>query len=56
MALSSPLRRGILKGASTEELSEIAVKEGMLTLRMDGMVKAKKGITTLEEIVKETAA
>jgi type IV pilus assembly protein PilB len=56
MALSSPLRRGILKGASTEELSEIAVSEGMLTLRMDGMVKAKKGITTLEEIVKETAA
>jgi type IV pilus assembly protein PilB len=56
MALSSPLRRGILKGASTEELREMAVKEGMLTLRMDGMVKVKKGITTLEEVVKETAA
>ncbi|HKR54828.1 MAG TPA: type IV-A pilus assembly ATPase PilB [Gemmatimonadales bacterium] len=56
MALSSPLRRGILKGASTEELQQIAVSEGMLTLRMDGMVKVKKGITTLEEIVKETAA
>jgi len=28
----------------------------MLTLRMDGMVKVKKGITTLEEVVKETAA
>src|SRR5689334_11956803 len=56
MALSSPLRRGILKGASTEELREIAVEEGMLTLRMDGMVKVKKGITTLEEVVKETAA
>lgn len=56
MALSSPLRRGILKGASTEELREIAVSEGMLTLRMDGMVKVKKGITTLEEVVKETAA
>ncbi|MBI1967778.1 MAG: Flp pilus assembly complex ATPase component TadA, partial [Gemmatimonadetes bacterium] len=56
MALSSPLRRGILKGASTEELQQIAVKEGMLTLRMDGMVKVKKGITTLEEVVKESAA
>jgi type IV pilus assembly protein PilB len=56
MALSSPLRRGILKGASTEELRDLAVKEGMLTLRMDGMVKVKKGITTLEEVVKETAA
>jgi type IV pilus assembly protein PilB len=56
MALSSPLRRGILKGGSTEELRDIAVQEGMLTLRMDGMVKVKKGVTTLEEVVKETAA
>jgi len=56
MAVTSALRRGILKGASVEELQQIAVKEGMLTLRMDGMQKVKKGITTLEEIVKETAA
>jgi type IV pilus assembly protein PilB len=56
MALTSPLRREILKGASTEELRDLAVKEGMLTLRMDGMMKVKKGITTLEEVVKETAA
>ena len=56
MALTSPLRREILKGASTEELRDLAVKEGMLTLRMDGMVKVKKGVTTLEEVVKETAA
>jgi type IV pilus assembly protein PilB len=56
MACSSPLRRGILKGASTEELREIAVSEGMLTLRMDGMVKVKKGVTTLDEVIKETAA
>ncbi|HEY6854349.1 MAG TPA: type IV-A pilus assembly ATPase PilB [Gemmatimonadales bacterium] len=56
MALSSALRRGILKGSSTEELRDLAVKEGMLTLRMDGMMKVKKGVTTLEEVVKETAA
>ena len=56
MALSSNLRRQILKGASTEELREAAVSEGMLTLRMDGMVKVKRGVTTLEEVVKETAA
>src|SRR5438034_605995 len=41
---------------STEELREQAVKDGMLTLRMDGMLKVKRGITTLEEVVKETAA
>ncbi len=56
MAMSSALRRMVLKGASTEELREQGVKEGMLTLRMDGMVKIKKGVTTLEEVVKETAA
>jgi type IV pilus assembly protein PilB len=56
MALSSPLRRSILKGGSTEELRDLAVSEGMLTLRMDGMMKVKKGVTTLEEVVKETAA
>src|SRR5216110_1438612 len=56
MALTSMVRRMVLKGASTEELREQAVKEGMLTLRMDGMLKVKRGITTLEEVVKETAA
>jgi len=56
MLLTSALRRAILKGASTEELRETGVGEGMLTLRMDGMVKVKRGVTTLEEVVKETAA
>jgi type IV pilus assembly protein PilB len=56
MAMSSALRRMVLKGGSTEELREEAVKEGMLTLRTDGMVKVKRGVTTLEEVVKETAA
>ncbi len=56
MAMTSALRRMVLKGASTEELREEAVKEGMLTLRTDGMLKVKRGITSLEEVVKETAA
>jgi len=56
MALSSSLRRMVLKGASTEELRAEGVKEGMLTLRMDGMLKVKRGVTTLDEVVKETAA
>jgi type IV pilus assembly protein PilB len=55
MALSPELRRMILRGASTAEMQEQAVKEGMLTLRMDGIEKIKKGVTTLEEVVKETA-
>jgi type IV pilus assembly protein PilB len=56
LPMSSAVRRMVLKGGSTEELREQAVKDGMLTLRMDGMLKVKRGITTLEEVVKETAA
>jgi len=56
MAMSPTLRRMILQNASTAELQAQAVAEGMLTLRMDGMVKVRNGITTLEEVIKETAA
>ena len=55
MSMTPELRRLVLRGASTADLQEQAVKDGMLTLRVDGMLKVKKGITTLEEIVKETA-
>jgi type IV pilus assembly protein PilB len=55
MALSPELRRQILRGASVSEMQEQAVLEGMLTLRMDGMKKVERGVTTLEEVVKETA-
>jgi type IV pilus assembly protein PilB len=55
MAMSPALRRMILIGASNADLRETAVAEGMLTLRMDGIKKLEKGITTLEEVVKETA-
>ncbi len=55
MPLSPEIRRMILRGASSADLSEQAVEEGMLTLRVDGIMKIKKGVTTLEEVVKETA-
>ncbi len=56
MAMSPALRRMIMNGASADELREQALKEGMLTLRMDGLLKVSRGITTLEEVIKETAA
>ncbi len=55
MAMSPALRRMILQGASTADLQRQAISEGMLTLRMDGMRKVARGITTIEEVVKETA-
>jgi type IV pilus assembly protein PilB len=55
MALSPELRRMILRGASVSDIRDQAVTDGMLTLRMDGMKKIQRGVTTLEEVVKETA-
>ena len=55
MSMSPELRRMVLRGASVAEIQEMAVQEGMLTLRMDGIKKIEKGVTTLEEVVKETA-
>ncbi len=55
MSLTPELRRLILRGASVADMQEQAVADGMLTLRMDGMVKIAKGVTTLEEVIKETA-
>jgi type IV pilus assembly protein PilB len=50
------LRRMVLNGSSSDDLKVQAVEEGMITLREDGMAKVKRGITTLDEVLKETAA
>jgi type IV pilus assembly protein PilB len=56
MAMTPELRRLILRGGSVAEIRDQAVADGMLTLRMDGMKKVERGVTTLEEVIKETAA
>jgi len=44
----------ILKKADTEEILGEAKKEGILTIVEDGFIKAQKGITTIEEILRVT--
>jgi type IV pilus assembly protein PilB len=56
MGMTPDLRRLIMHGASSDELRAQGLKDGMLTLRMDGMKKVSRGVTTLEEVIKETAA
>jgi type IV pilus assembly protein PilB len=56
MAMTSKIRKLVMAEASTDELREAAIEDGMLTLRMDGLKKLEKGLTTLEEVMKETAA
>jgi type IV pilus assembly protein PilB len=55
MPMTPELRKMILQGASTDELKKTAISEGMITLRDDGLLKVRKGITTLDEVIKETA-
>jgi len=44
----------ILKNASRDELQELAIRQGMMTLLQDGFIKAKNGVTTIEEILRVT--
>ncbi|MEM7263458.1 MAG: ATPase, T2SS/T4P/T4SS family, partial [Planctomycetota bacterium] len=54
MVLSDRLRDMIMNAASTQELSRAAREEGMRTLRESGLLHIYDGITTIEEVVKET--
>jgi type IV pilus assembly protein PilB len=54
MEVSEELRELILVGASGLELRRKAIDEGMITLRGSGLRKVKDGVTTIEEVVRET--
>jgi general secretion pathway protein E len=54
LAMTETLRRAMLTGASADEIKAIALKEGMLTMQRDGMLKAKMGITTINEVLRIT--
>jgi type IV pilus assembly protein PilB len=54
MEISGTLREMIVDRASNQEIKEHAIKEGMLTLRQDGIEKFKLGHTSLEEVLRET--
>jgi len=56
MPITPALERMILDGKSSQEIKEYAVsEEKMLTLRSAGLEKLKKGITTIDEVIAETA-
>jgi type IV pilus assembly protein PilB len=50
MVVTDRLKDFILRRASTTEVSELAQREGMVRLREDGLIKAAKGITSVEEV------
>jgi type IV pilus assembly protein PilB len=50
MVMNSRLRELVFQGAPTQELRKAALANGMKTLYQDGLAKAMKGVTTLEEV------
>jgi type IV pilus assembly protein PilB len=56
MAISDRIRDLILNGASTGEIKQAAVENGMYTLRKSGLEKVRLGQTTIEEVIRVTFA
>ena len=56
MEITDEIRELILIGASALELRKKAIDDGMITLRESGLYKIREGVTTPEEVVRETVA
>jgi type IV pilus assembly protein PilB len=54
MEVDDEIRELVLVGASAVELKKKAIERGMITLRRSGLIKVAAGVTTLEEIARET--
>jgi len=55
MEISEGIRDLIMVGATSVDIKKKAIEEGMLTLRMDAWLKVMKGITTTEQMIRETS-
>jgi type IV pilus assembly protein PilB len=56
MFMTNHLKKLVVQNADSQVLRDEAISEGMLTLRMDGWLKVLKGLTTLEQVIRETSA
>ena len=56
MRFTDALKEMVLQGSSTAELKMAAIKQGMISLRMSGILKVLDGVTTTEEILRVTMA
>jgi type IV pilus assembly protein PilB len=56
MEVTDEIRELILIGASSLELRKKAIDDGMITLRESGLHKVRNGVTTIEEVLRETVA
>lgn len=55
MFMTPTIKKAVMINSDVQVLRETAISEGMLTLRMDGWLKVLKGVTTLEQVIRETS-
>jgi len=54
LVVDDEFKKLVLKTSDANQLNEQALKQGMITLQKDGILKAMKGITTIEEVLRVT--
>ena len=54
LEMSDPVRRLVMQHATSGEIQNQAVSEGMRTMYQDGLLKCQKGVTTLDEVLRVT--
>jgi len=54
LLVTKELEEVMTTGVTTQKITALAKQQGMITLRQDGIVKALKGVVSIEEIIRET--
>ena len=53
--MSTEIQKMIVADSPSEAIQDQAIKEGMLTMQTDGLIKSLRGQTTLEEVMRVTS-
>jgi len=56
MTITDQIRKLIIARANTREMGKVAISQGMKTLRMVGLDRAREGVSTLEQVLVMTSA
>jgi type II secretory ATPase GspE/PulE/Tfp pilus assembly ATPase PilB-like protein len=54
LANSDNIQKMVVANATSEAIEQTAIKEGMITMQIDGFIKALRGLTTIEEVLRVT--
>lgn len=54
LGVSVPIQKQITANATSNDIQEEAIKEGMVTMQTDGLIKSLRGVTSVEEVLRVT--